>query len=79
MARQKVDLRWLSSDGGPTHVKPATLVTRAGQKFLVLEVDVAGYKDTRYILEDKVGTYACDHDGPVSKCGRCADCGVSLL
>lgn len=79
MAQQKVDMRWLSGTGGPSRLKPATSVTQYGQKYLVLKINVAGHLNTHLILQDEVGKWACDHDGPVSDCGRCADCGVPLL
>lgn len=79
MAQQRVDTRWLSSTGGAKRLAPATYVVRAGTRCLVLDVDVAGSKDTKYIAADEVGKWACDHDGPVSECGRCVDCGVPLL
>ena len=75
MAQQKVDIRWLSSTGGPKRLEPATYENG----FLVLKSDVAGHTCTKYIAKDEVGKWACDHDGPVSECGRCVDCGLPLL
>lgn len=43
-------------------------------KYLVLTY--AG--ERRRIPVENVGRWACDHDGLVSDCGRCWDCGIDL-